>query len=240
MVTNRAVSQSYGNGINQLKERKKNMKTSRILLMVLTVVAFLATVIGCAGRQEKINSGFLGTYPSFEKGAGNIDWRYLKPGIDFAKYKHVMMNEVVFYFDADADYKGIHPSEIKELSDAFHETFAQELGDILTDKPGPDVALMRLAVTDLQTSKPALGTLTTFIPVGLGVSLVKKGTTGEYIGVGSATMEAEFLDSLSNERVAAGMDKYPGGKLDVGKLSAAKSAFQYWADMLAKFIRSWE
>ena len=81
-----------------------------------------------------------------------------------------------------------------------------------------------------------MGTASTILPVGLAVSLLKKGTTGGYTGIGSATMEAEFLDSVSNERIGAAIDKAPGGKLDVGKLTPAKEAFEFWAKRLRAFL----
>ena len=96
---------------------------------------------------------------------------------------------------------------------------------------------MRLAVTDLEPSSPVGGTMSTIVPVGLAYSLIKKGTTGEYAGIGSASMEVEFLDSVSNERVAAAIDNAPGGKFDVGKLSPAKSAFEFWAKRLRTFMK---
>lgn len=215
------------------------MKTFRNVLVVMTAIAMLGTVVGCAGTQQQRYSGFLDSYPPMKKGPGDVDLRYLKPGVDFNKYNKVMMDEVVFFFKTDGDYHGIHPSEINELSDAFHKIYVQELGNILTDKPGSDVVRMRLALTDLEPSKPAQGAMTTVVPMGLAVSLAKKGATGEYMGIGSASCEVEFIDSVTNERVAVGIDKYPGGKLDIGKMSAAKAAFKYWADRLAAFIRSW-
>lgn len=215
------------------------MKTFRCVSMALTAVALFAMIIGCAGTQQQSYSGFLDSYPKMEKGPGDVDLRYLKPGADFNKYNKIMMDEVVFFFKTNADYHGIHPSEINELGETLSKIYAQELGDILTDKPGPDVARMRLAITDLEPSKPAQGAMTTVVPAGLAVSLVKKGATGEYMGIGSASCEVEFLDSLTNERVAVGIDEYPGGKLDIGELSPAKAAFKYWADRLAAFIRSW-
>ena len=215
------------------------MKTFRSVVMTLVVMALFAMLVGCAGTQQQGYSGFLKDYPKMEKGPGDVDLRYLKPGVDFGKYNKIMMDEVVFFFKADADYKGIHPDEILELRDAFHEIYIQELGDMLTDKPGPDVARMRLAVTDLEPSSPVSGTMTTVVPVGLAVSVVKRGATGEYMGIGSASCEVEFLDSLSNERIAVGIDKYEGGKLDIGKLSPAKAAFHYWGERLMNFVRSW-
>jgi hypothetical protein len=206
---------------------------------IVTVIAILALVgglMGCATQKKVGTSGFLGTYPQFEPGKEGIDKRYIKEGVDLKKYNKVMMDEVVFYFHSSADYEGIRPSEIKELSDEFHKIFVDTLGDLLTDKPGPDVVRMRLAVTDLEPSKTGLSAVTTVVPVGLAFNLIKKGAGGEYTGIGSASMEVEFLDSMTNERVAAAIDHAPGGKMDMGKLSAVKSAFEFWAERLKTFM----
>jgi len=215
------------------------MRKLRNVGMAMAVMVLFAMVIGCAGTQQRTYSGFLTDYPQMGKGAGDVDLRYLKPGADFGKYNKIMMDEVVFFFRTDADYNGIHPSEIVELRDAFHQAFFEEFGDMLTDKPGPEVVRMRLAVTDLEPSSPVSGTMTTVVPVGLAVSVVKRGATGEYMGIGSASAEVEFLDSLTNERLAVGIDKHPGGKLDIGKLSPARAAFKYWAQMLDNFLSSY-
>ena len=212
------------------------MKRGGKFLMVLAITAMILGVIGCATQKGQEYSGFLQDYPTFEKGMEGIGMRYLKTGVDFSKYDKIMMDEVVFFFRHDADYNGIHPSEIAGLSEEFHKAFSNELGDLLTDTPGPNVARMRLAITDLEPSSPVSGTMTTVVPAGLALSLVKRGVTGEYVGVGSASLEVEFLDSVTNERIAAGIDKAPGGKLDIGKLSAAKSAFQFWAERIRNFM----
>ena len=216
------------------------MKSNMRILIALTIAAMFVTFTGCATSQKKTQqqySGFLKTYPDFVKGPEGIDKRWLKPGVDFSKYDKIMMDEVQFFLAPDADYKGISPSIAKELGEDFHKSFIKEMGDMLTASPGPDVARMRLAVTDIEQSKPAVGTITTVVPVGLAVSLVKKGATGEYTGIGSASMEVEFLDSMTNERIAAAVDKSPGGKLDVGKYSPAKAAFEYWAKRLHAFMQ---
>jgi hypothetical protein len=205
--------------------------------MTMAVAAMMATMMGCATQKPLSYSGFLKDYPPFEAGQKGVDKRYLKAGVDFKKYNKIVMDEVVFFFQDEADYKGVVPSEIKELSDEFHKAFVETLGDRLTDKPGPGVARMRVAVTQIETSNPAIGTMSTVMPAGLAVSLAKKATTGGYTGVGSASMEAEFLDSVSNERIAVVIDKAPGGKLDLGKLSAAKSAFKFWAERLQAFLQ---
>jgi hypothetical protein len=212
------------------------MKNRGKVLMVLTLALTIGALTGCATQKAQEYSGFLKTYPAFEEGEEGVDKRYLNPTVDLGKYDGIMMDEVVFFFAPDADYQGIEPSTIAELGEEFHKTFAKELGNILTDKPGPNVARMRLAVTGLEPSSPVSGTMTTVVPVGLAVSLVKKGATGEYVGIGNASMEVEFLDSVSGERIAAAVDTAPGGKFDVGKYSPAKSAFEFWAKRVKAFM----
>lgn len=213
-------------------------KQSRFLTVVSIII--IGMMFGCVSTQnlEQTASGFLGNYPTFSEGPEGVDMRYLKQGVDFKRYKKIMMDEVVFYFHTDSDYKGIHPSEIQELSDKFHSVFVNTFGDRLTDTPGSDVARMRLAVTNIQTSNPLTSTVTTVVPVGLAFNLVKKGAGGEYTGIGSATAEVEILDSLTNERIAAAVDKAPGGKLDMGKLSPVEAAFNYWAERLDTFMKN--
>ena len=210
------------------------MQKSRLLTIVSVIM--LGMLFGCVSSQTQGVSGFLGEYPTFEKGPEGVEQRYLKDSVDFSKYTKIMMDEVIFYFDTQSDYNGIHPSEIQELSKKFHSIFVKALGDKLTDSPGPEVARMRLAVTDIEPSNPLTSTITTVTPMGIAVNLIKKGSGGEYTGVGSASVEVEILDSLTNERIAAGIDKAPGGKLDMGKLSPAESAFAYWAERISVFM----
>lgn len=202
------------------------------------IFIFVLSFSGCVSQQEQGPSSFIVNPPPFEAGLEGVDKRYVKKDVDFSKYKKIMMDEVVFYFDREADYKGIQPSEINTLNESFNKAFIAELAESypFTDKPGPDVMRVRVAITDIEPSSPVSGTMTTIIPVGLAVSLMKKGVTGEYAGIGSASMEAEFLDSITNERIGAAMDKAPGGKLDVKKLSAAEAAFKFWAKRLKVFM----
>ncbi len=209
----------------------------RRVIMALFILA-ICTLIGCVSSQKPATSGFIKNYPTLTKGPDGVDNRYLKPGVDFSKYNKIMMDEVVFFFNTDANYNGIHPSEIKELADTFHSVFVKTFSDRLTDTPGPDVIRMRLAVTDIEPSNPVTSTVTTVVPVGLALNLVKRGATGEYTGIGSASAEVEFLDSLTNERIAVCIDTHPGDKLDITKLSPIKTAFEYWAHRLDIFMKT--
>ena len=204
-------------------------------VLFLVLIASAGFVYAAEGPQY---SGFLGNYPTFKEGKKGVDKVWVKEGVDFRKYKRIMLDEVVFYFKKDSEYKGIHPDQIQEMANAYNQAFVEVFKDSypLTDTPAEDVMRVRIAVTNLEQSSPTLGTVVTIIPVGLVVNLVKKGVTGHYIGIGSACMEAEFLDSLTNERIGAAIDEKPGGKFELGKLSPIKGTFEFWAKRLKVFL----
>ncbi len=205
----------------------------------IVIICFALTVAtGCATKQVK-HSGFLKNYPEFEAGPkGGADFVYMKEGVDFKRYNKIMMDHVVLYFKDDAKYKGIHPEELNEMSNAFHKAFADNLQGAypLVDEPGSDVMRLRIAVTDVVASKPGMGTISTVMPIGLALSTIKKGVTGTHTGVGQASIEVEILDSMTNERIAAAIDTKPGGKIEgFTKWGAVKGAFEFWA----KRLRHW-
>jgi hypothetical protein len=172
-------------------------------------------LVGCAAPPKSVPSGFLGNYPRFQLGPKDgIDQVYIKPGTDLNQYHRVMLDEAQFFLTKDAAEQGIQASELQELSDSFHRAIFEDLGTEypLVTEPGEDVLRVRLAITDIETSNPALSSMATVLPVGLAIDVVKSGATGTHTGVGGASMEVEFLDSMTSERLVAGIDTFNGSK----------------------------
>ncbi len=211
------------------------MKTTRTL-MIGALLLVCGTLVGCASTPKETPSGFLQNYPQFQPGPSDgVDQLYTKPGMDLSKYRRIMVDEAQFYLKKSAAEQGIQASELKELSDTFHRAIFEALGNAypLVTEPGADVLRIRLAVTNIETSNPAMSGITTVLPVGLAISVAKKATTGSYTGVGGASMEVEFLDSMTNERLAAAIDTFDGSKMSgFSKLGATKEAFAFWAKRL--------
>jgi hypothetical protein len=209
----------------------KKQSSLQYLLVLLTGLA----LSGCASPTLE-HSGFLNTYPQFQPGPKEgMDQVYVKPGMDLSTYNKVMMHEVKFFLTKDSSDKGLQASELKELSDSFHLAVAEALDTSypLVTQPGNDVLRVRLAITDIETSNPAMTGITTVVPVGLAISLVKQATTGEATGAGGASMEVEFLDSMTNERLGAAIDTFHGSKMSgFTKLGSAEDAFKFWAKRL--------
>jgi hypothetical protein len=158
-------------------------KTVKILLTVLLGLTFLATA---AFADDFTRSGFLGNpsvYDLLKKVSGDdlAVYRWVKPGVDPTKYSKFMVDSVIFFLADKADYKGIEPQEMKDLCDEFNKQLAAALKAKnleMVSEPGPDVLRIRTAITNVQPSRPGASAIPSIIPIGIGVSLIKKGATG--------------------------------------------------------------
>ena len=158
-----------------------------------------------------------------------------------------MLDHVVFYFSEDSKYKGIKADVLKDLSDEFHKAAAEALegGYPLVNEPGPDVMRIRVAITELKQGRPGLTLTTTVMPGGFGVKALKKIATGSHSFAGQTSVEAEMLDSVTGERIAAIMDD--GEELEKMKfnLRQLKEGMTIWGDVedvfkfWAKRLRTW-
>lgn len=213
----------------------------KTICSLLTVVMAIVLAASTGQAADKKYSGFLGDYyKNMHPGPeGGVKDRWLKPGVDFSKYKKLMVDNVTFYFADDSADKGIDAEEMKELSDAFNQAIVDALKDkyTLVAEPGPDVARLRIAITNVKKSKPGRSAISTILPVGLGINLIKKGTTGTWSGAGATSAEFMALDSTSDDVIAVAADEQTAAFSDrFTGLGAAKEAFKFWAGRIKAFM----
>ena len=214
------------------------MKTVRVVLAIMIGFALMASAGSAA---EPKYSGFLGDlYKNLEPGPeGGAKMRWMKPGVMFGKYDKFMVDSVIFFFADDSEYKGIDPNEMKELADNFNQAIVAAFKDKypIVVEQGPDVARIRIAITGVKASKPGVSAVSSILPIGLAVSLVKKGATGSYSGSGTTSAELEFLDTTTNQPIAAAVDERSAAFGDrFKKWESAEEAFKYWAEHIVAFI----
>jgi len=220
-----------------------------VVLLGLSVIACATTngttTSGQAGttavQEEGGAQNFLGQYYSqLQPGPeGGAQKRWMKPGVDFSKYNKLMVDSVVFYLAKNSDYKGIDPEVMKDLSDKFNKAMLDNLKDKypIVAEPGPDVARVRFALTNLEQSNPVLSGVTSVIPIGLGISAVKKGATGGWTGSGATGGAVMILDSTTNDVIAVAADEQRAGFSErFSKWGSAEEAFKFWAERLRKFM----
>jgi hypothetical protein len=225
------------------------MKTSvRKTIAVVMGVALMGFAISCAstGNQSKQSatapqkSGFLqGYYEKLEPGKTKDDPKlmWIKPGVEYTKYKKVMVDYVIFAFADDSEYKGIDATEIKKIGDEASKALVNSLKKefpVVSD-PGPDVIRIRTAIVDLKQSHPVISGVTSVVPVGLAINIVKKGATDSWTGSGATTAEMMVLDSRTNEVLAAGEDDASAGFTErFSKWGSVDEAFEFWGERLTK------
>ncbi|HEY3277663.1 MAG TPA: DUF3313 domain-containing protein [Syntrophorhabdaceae bacterium] len=213
----------------------------RTVQITLAVVMGFALLVSAGYGAEPKYSGFLGDdYKYLQPGPeGGAKMRWLKPGVDFSKYKKLMIDSVVFYFADDSDYKGIDPQFMKEMADKFNQVFVDTMKDAypIVAEPGPDVARLRFAITRIKQSRPVLSGVTSVVPVGLAVSLVKRGTVGSWTGSGATSAEVMVLDSMTNDVIALAADDRSAGFTErFSKWGSTEEAFKFWAERVKVFM----
>ena len=209
------------------------MKRCVLGLGVLLLAALLLAGCSASGMKNVERTGFLSSYSDLKPGTGDqAAMRYLKPGVDFKPYNKLMFERFVVLLSDSAASRQIDPAMLKELTDYYQNAVfnAVKGGYEIVDQPGPGVARVRIAITELKPSNPTANTLSSIVPIGIAVSAATKATSGDNLGTGEAGTEFEMLDSVTGERLMAAMDKRQGGKgVFRGKWEDTKEAFDYWA-----------
>jgi len=170
---------------------------------------------------------------------GGAKMRWLKPRVDFARYQRVILDNVLFFFAPDSEYKGMDPQELKGLADAFKQQLVDCLKKTypIVTAPGPDVARIRFAITDLRQTRPVLSDLSAGGPIDLGNDNVTRRAATSWSGSGATEAEVLIFDSLTQDLIAAAKDSRATGlKEKFTRWGAAEDAFQFWASRLRRFL----
>ena len=203
------------------------------LSVILMLSAFVFSLSGCATTPP--GSGFLSDYSKLHEdkyGDRSLKW-YEKENFNWSQYRKIMLDPVVIYYHPEAKYRQIDPDAVKKLADYFRQVVEEELGEEypIVTKPGKGVLRVRAAITEIVPANPAINIVTTaavFVPLDMG----------------GAAIEAEFMDSQTNEVLAAMVDKKMGNPLDprfyrgLTTMGYAKGAFSGWANELKKALKS--
>ncbi len=170
--------------------------------VMTTLAAAVIALAGCAGggvsqgdgSSAVPNSGFLSDYSKLRPVDG-VDgtYRYIDTSSNARAYTKVMVDPVQVFLSPNPDYKGMQPDAMKRMTDAFRMEFVGALasGYQVVNQPGPDVLRVRLAITGVQPTSPALG-VTDFIPIK-ALFNVARDASGNAPQVAEMSAEVEVL-----------------------------------------------
>ncbi len=133
-------------------------------------------------------------------------FRYIKPDLDLKKYSKIIIEPVGVWLRPQSEYKGIQPDTVKAMADSFAQILVNELEPeySVVGQAADDTLVVRLAIMGLKTKKKKRGLLG-YIPVALVVSALNTDAL-ERVSLIDAGIEAEVLDSVTGERLAALVD----------------------------------
>jgi hypothetical protein len=224
------------------------MKNSNVHIILksfsaVAIVLLLLTAMSCAATTQTRSvesSGFLKDTSQLKEGGDDEALLvYFNPTADWTRYDKILLEPVTVWRSEDFDPDDISEEDLQRLVDALYIAVKDQLAKDyqMVDRSGPGVLRMRVAITEAEDSWVVLDTVTNVLPIGIGINLATKAITGTSAMVGEAAIEAEILDSLTNERLAALIDKRAGTKSYQDKFKEwgdVNKAFIYWAERARK------
>jgi len=215
------------------------------ILTGLVAVGLLLGLTACRTtfqtRGSVDESGFLKDYSQLKPGTGDqAKLVYIDPTVNWAKYTKVYIEPFELWASDDTNSAlGKLDKEDQELLvDYANTAMSNSLSKNfeIVDKAGPDVLVVHGAITEAKKSRPVSNLVSSVVPMGIGLSLVKRVIFGTGIGVGICQGEIELLDGATGQRLAAAVDRRAGTKalrtkFD-GTFGDVKLALDYWAEHL--------
>ena len=190
-------------------------------IIVLAVIAIALTTAGCGGKHRK-PTGFLSDYSKLVEESGSI-MRYMNEAA-LNKYSGFIVDPIQTRID-DPD-RTLSDEDIADLTSYMYDKVVEAIkksDDRIAYRPAADVARLRIAFTDIGKSHP--------------ISILPYSSIAGF-GIGGASAEAELVDSMTGQQIAAvvqskeGQSKIPFTTL--GDWTAAKQTIDTWAKNLEK------
>jgi hypothetical protein len=216
------------------------------MMRKLLPAAILAVLAACSvterapesSLQANPVSGFLGDYSQLKPGTKDEALLiYIDPQVNWNQYTGIFVEPVTFISEAG---EHVSPEEQKTLSSYYYNVLKEHLSKVLpiVERPGPNVIIIRAALTDVTSATPGLRTVSVVIPQARLLSAAKNLATDSYAFVGSAQSEVEASDATSGRRLAAAVDRRSGGlsvkNAGVWEWGDAEHAMDYWAQRAAE------
>lgn len=193
-------------------------------LLMLLAIGIMVVQCGC-GAQRAQRTGFLSDYSKL-KPYSDVSYRNIPSQATIRRYSKFIVDPVVIHFHTGSKAieertKGkITEQDITDLKNYMHDAIVNAISDRygIAYRPGPGVARVRIAITDLKKSNVLMN-------IHPGSKLLGS-------GLGGASLEAEWLDSQTGKQIAALVESQLGDRLSLDGLSEwgdAKAIMDGWA-----------
>lgn len=201
------------------RKPKMNKRMNKTGLLMIVAVCIMAATYGC-GPEKLQTTGFLSDYSHLEAESDTV-LRYFNPRKPLSSYSKFIIDPVAVHFHSIDEGTDISSEDLAKMRQHMYKAVYNALLKrySVVRQPGPGVARLRLAITDLKKSSPALNVIPTTKLAG--------------VGLGGVSMEGELLDSVTGEQIAAAVQSQVGERFSLEGLSKwgdAKAVIDRWAE----------
>ena len=222
-------------------------RNGTVVIAALTLAAVALSSTGCGiirplrqRRGEAEHAGFLKDYSQLQPQEGyQAKEVYVNPQAAWSSYNAVYVDSVTMWVNDPSTAPSAEDQQM--LTDMLYKALSDKVGEkfTLADRPGPGVIRVRAALTQAKGARVALNAITTVIPQLRVVSTLGGVAADTAALVGSASVEAELVDAVTNERLAAAIDAVAGTKSLLrafSKWADVQNACDKWAERLRDFL----
>jgi hypothetical protein len=190
----------------------QNVEKTKLLLVI--VVGLAVMLGGCAKKAQE--TGFLSTYKNLEPVSSDV-MRYISPEV--GQYSKFIIDPITVKFYDKETAEKVEPNDVKHLEEFLYAEILKDKPEQyqIVSTPGPGVARIRIAITNLKKSEPALNVLPQTKLTGLGL--------------GQASVEMEAVNSMTDVQLAAAIISQTGSRFSLSGLSK-------WGDVEA-VMKDW-
>lgn len=211
------------------------MTQFKVASIATLVVALLACGVTRQARDVEY-SGFLGDYSILKPGPeGGAKLVYQNPAADIKSYDKILLVPVTIWAGEGSAMNDLSAEDRKMVADRLfsvvHDRLAKDY--TMVQQPAPHTMRMAIAITAADRSYPVMDTISTIVPIGLGVSTLKAIATGKPAFVGEASVELRVTDSQTGAILFEAVDSRVGTKNPTAvwdKWEDVDAAFSYWAE----------
>src|SRR5208282_713830 len=193
-------------------------------------------------RGTPEESGFLKDYSLLQPGTGDeAKLVYFAPDVNWAKYTKIYIEPIELWKseDTNSPLGKLSGDDQQLLVSYFYTALSNSLSKDYTivNEAGPDTLVLHGAITEAKKSRPVSNLVSSIVPMGMGLSLVKRVIFGTGLGVGECQVEAEFTDGGTGQLVCEAVDRRAGTKALRTKFDGSfgdiKLSMDYWATRCA-------
>lgn len=172
-------------------------------------------------------------------------YRWIDSDAKLAQYNQILLERIQVQLASDAEYKAIDPTELKMLTDYFHQAIVKALGDTysVVNRVGPGVLRVKITIVDLVPTKPEMSVVALVVPYATVADVTSGAAAGGPAGsapyLGRTGIAAQFIDGQTSWVIAEYADTQVGRKYVVDTAKGVGSAITIGFSDYAKAYSTW-